>query len=84
MKKYIFTFLCLFASFLNAEGFIAGTLVKTPAGYEEIQNIQTGDLVLSCDFQNRCVPRAVIGTFQQVSNGYLEIEVGTSVIGVSE
>jgi hypothetical protein len=61
----------MFSFMANAEGFIAGTPVKTPTGYSEIQDIKVGDAVLSCDFQNHCVEREVTQTFHKQAEGYL-------------
>ena len=84
MKKYISSCLFLLSFVVNAEGFIAGTPVKTPTVYSEIQDIKIGDAVLSCDFQNHCVEREVTQTFQKQAEGFLEIRIGESVIGVDE
>ena len=84
MKKYFSCCLFLLSFVINAEGFIAGTPVKTPTGYGEIQDIKVGDSVLSCDSKNHCVEREVTQTFQKTANGYLEIRIGNSLIGVDE
>ena len=52
-------FLSLIFSFnstqLYAEGFLAGTLVKTSVGYVPIEQLKIGDSVLSYDFSECCV-----------------------------
>ncbi len=67
---------------VEVEGFIEGTLVKTPEGYSKIETLLVGDLVMSCDFEGSCVERQVLKTSKKEASRYLEIEVDGQKIGV--
>ena len=66
-------FLSLIFSFnstqLHSGGFLAGTLVKTSAGYAPIERLKIGDSILSYDFSECCVveSKVVQVTRRQVS-----------------
>lgn len=66
MKRFLFfamymaTICCaIFESPLQAHGFAAGTLVKSPTGYIPIEQIKPGEEVICFDLQNQCVTRKV-------------------------
>lgn len=84
MYKSLLAILFSLTSSVWSEGFVDGTPVKTPDGYENISQLKAGDLVLSCDFKNHCVEREVIKTHQTIANGYLEIKVGKTILKVDE
>ncbi len=67
---------------IEVEGFIEGTLVKTPQGYSKIETLSIGDLVMSCDFEGSCVERQVLKTSKKEASRYLKIEVDGQKIGV--
>ena len=56
----IFVFLC--AMQLAADGFVAGTLVKTSTGYMPIEQVLVGDTIVCTDFSGAQVERSVTGT----------------------
>jgi hypothetical protein len=63
------------ASSLLGEGFIAGTLVKTPSGYTEIEKLQERDLVICYDFSGQCVQRAIIETSRTKYTSCIEVRL---------
>ena len=49
---------------INAEGFVAGTLVKVPAGYAAIETLRIGDVVCSVNQAGKQEEQVVLGTYQ--------------------
>ncbi|MBP6217889.1 MAG: hypothetical protein KA436_04825 [Oligoflexales bacterium] len=77
--RYFFTLLLLLFSFteLSAEGFRRGTLVKVPGGHTAIEDLKTGDLVISCDLDQigSCFERKIEKTFSSKSSSLLALQV---------
>ncbi len=84
MKKYLPFLALLISAHVSAEGFIAGTLVKTPTGHAEIQTLVVGDEVLSCDFKGSCIAKEVTHTHGEEKSGFMEIEVDGATIRCDE
>lgn len=89
MKRINLFLACMFSvvcwsntSPIEIEGFVAGTLVKTPEGYSAIESLSVGDFVMSCDFEGGCVERRVLAIHQKQASRYLEINVAGEKIGV--
>lgn len=62
MKHMLLLALSLMSSAAFGHGFGWGTLVHTPQGMVEIQELKVGDSVVSCDVKKlRCEDRSVIG-----------------------
>jgi len=76
----IVLYLTLLSSLVYAEGFIAGTLVKTATGYTTIENILPGDHVLCFDDQRRLVERPVIFIAKKQIDRYICLMVNNEVI----
>ncbi|MBP6219455.1 MAG: hypothetical protein KA436_12800, partial [Oligoflexales bacterium] len=62
---------------LSAEGFRRGTLVKVPGGHTAIEDLKTGDLVISCDLDQigSCFERKIEKTFSSKSSSLLALQV---------
>ncbi len=67
--KFIFKLVCFFLLFLTyfnfttslyAPGFIAGTLIRTPKGYTEIEQLSFRDKVICCNPKKRAYINSVI------------------------
>ncbi|HJZ23969.1 MAG TPA: hypothetical protein VJ201_05920 [Candidatus Babeliales bacterium] len=67
-------FLLLYKSL--EEGFCAGTLIKTPFGYEPIEDLQMGDIVLDM-YGN---PTEILATTRRYVDGYIKIFLEGTVL----
>lgn len=77
--------LCLLTiSLAHGEGFIAGTLVKTPEGYTPIEKLKVDDVVISFDLQGACVERRVTHTQQKHAGGFFIVTVNGQAITVAD
>ena len=70
----IFTF-CVFG-----EGFITGTLVKTPDGYMPIESIEVNDSVICCDDDGNIVTSIVLAKQKKIAPSPVIVTTKTSVI----
>lgn len=82
-------FLGLIFSFTNtqlhAEGFLAGTLVKTSTGYVPIEQIKKNDLVLSYDFSECCVVESkVIQIVKRQASACIQLSLNNQKICVDQ
>jgi len=81
IQKYLILIVCALAHIgAFGEGFLAGTLVKTPSGYTEIEKLIVGDQVVCYNFKGECVTRAVTHVQQEEVNAYAQITVGNDTI----
>lgn len=81
IQRYLILILLIFSHLsVIAEGFLAGTLVKTPYGYTDIEKLAIGDQVVCYNFQGECVTRAVTHVHQQEVQSYVNISVGGQFI----
>ena len=70
--------------YIGAEGFVAGTYVKVPHGYETIDNLKSDDKIISYDFnQNAAVERSIIEIHKQHVDQYIRLVAYDSIIEVS-
>ena len=67
--------LCGHAQYLFGHGFLGNTLIKTPSGYREIQQLKENDSVISYDFAGHCVEGCVNRIFQTTSTDVLHLIV---------
>ena len=77
-------FSLLFFSILNvcSQGFVAGTLVKTPQGYIPIEQIRPGNQVLSYNYRNAIVPCSVQAIYSYEVDQYIEVITPNNFIGM--
>jgi len=81
IQKYLILIVCALAHISAfAEGFLAGTLVKTPSGYTEIEQLKVGDKVICYDFKGQCVTRSITHVQQEEVSAYAQITVGNDNI----
>jgi len=84
MQHIITLFLLIFLvlpSTAESHGFAAGTLVKTPSSYQQIENIRVGDAVLAFDCAHACtVTRQVTNVICHQAERCRQLVVGTEVI----
>jgi hypothetical protein len=81
----VFKFLmavCMQISLLNAQGFVAGTLVKIPSGYLPIEQITKDDLVIAYR-NNEYVERRVTHTIRNKNSCFYHIVVDGAFIDVA-
>lgn len=57
----------------DEEGFMAGTLVKTPAGYTPIQYLSEGDEIIGYDHVNGVQPKKVLGVSKKKIPAYVVV-----------
>lgn len=57
------------------EGFVAGTLVKTPQGYTPIELLQVGDTVIGYDEHIGHIGRTVLNVFRQHVQNYIRLYI---------
>ncbi|MGC2310016.1 MAG: polymorphic toxin-type HINT domain-containing protein [Candidatus Babeliaceae bacterium] len=67
-------------SSLYAEGFRAGTLIKTINGYTPIEHLQVNDTVLCFDNNNRLVERPITHILKRHINNYMHLSVNDECI----
>ncbi len=83
MKNLLAFIYFLAAACAHGEGFLAGTLVKTPNGYTPIEKLQEKDLVICYDFQGNCVTRRITKTFKQSTSDYIRLWINDELIEVA-
>ncbi|MGZ6251413.1 MAG: hypothetical protein ACXWL2_05255, partial [Candidatus Chromulinivorax sp.] len=80
MKKKFFIFLCIFISFFRIsstqEGFLENTLVVTPTGYQNIQDLCVGDLIYNEHGQEKIITN----TYEYLTDQYLQIDINHEII----
>lgn len=74
---------CGYAACLSGHGFLGNTLVKTPAGYTEIQNLKENDSVISYDYDGHCVEGRVKHVFEKSSPEVISLTINNSELYVS-
>lgn len=79
----IITFLGSFFSIVFSEGFAAGTLVKTPTGYEQIENLSAGDIILCFDSAQNIVERPVVYITKKHISSYARVLINNEYINLS-
>lgn len=60
---------------LLQEGFVAGTLVKTPHGYTPIEQLQVGDTIIGYDEDIGHTGRTVLNVFRQHVQSYIRLYI---------
>jgi hypothetical protein len=68
MKIQILVLIYFFPFLINAEGFLKGTLIKTPENYKPIEIISVGDKVISCGF-GKLFEESVVTRIEKISMG---------------
>ncbi|MGZ6250719.1 MAG: hypothetical protein ACXWL2_01700, partial [Candidatus Chromulinivorax sp.] len=80
MKKSFLLFLCIFSLSLtilcNQEGFVENTLVVTPNGYQNIQDLCVGDLIYNEHGQEK----TITNTYEYLTDQYLQIDINHEII----
>lgn len=84
-KAYILCIVLYFFlwSSLQAEGFTAGTSVKTPGSYQTIHKIRPNDHVLCTTKESMYAPYRVTNVGKKHAPGYLKIYLGNIHIGTA-
>jgi hypothetical protein len=88
MMRYTYRLLSLVLAFLYAgsvysEGFVAGTLIKTPSGYTAIEKLHVGDSVICYDFKNRGVERPVTRVIKKHTDVLVQLTIASELISVA-
>lgn len=83
VQKLILTVCVLAYSYTFAEGFLAGTVVLTPYGYKNIENLDVGDRVVCYDFKGKCTERSITYTRKEHVKSYIQITVNSEKIYVT-
>lgn len=80
----IFFIVCHFYGLLQAEGFCAGTLVKTPGGYTPIEQLKLGDGVISYSLKEQATTVAkVVAISVTPVREYFEVDLPGEQLCVS-
>ncbi len=74
-----FLYTLLTISRLSAEGFIAGTLVKTAIGHIPIEQIKVGDMVFAYSFDQHARPCTVAQIIVRYAQGLIKITIDQEV-----
>lgn len=82
-EAYFIIFLLFFFGLVFSEGFIAGTLVKTPHGYTAIENLSVGDLVICFDSDNNCVEKSIAHITSAHVSRYVILYIQDECVGAS-
>lgn len=78
-----FLFLTFFIhSLLTGEGFVAGTLVKTPYGYAKIDELAVGDSILCNNFDGTFTTSTIIRTYKKLYTRLIRLVVDHTIIYV--
>ncbi len=84
MKKILILITCLSSllisyqaqAYVPQEGFLAGTLVRTPDGYKPIEELKIGDAIIGED----CIPKIVLEVSRMPITEYIKISLGNETI----
>ena len=79
-KNFFLFFYLLFVPSILAEGFVAGTLVKTEAGFVPIEQIKEGDSVCAYGFDRHYYPEQVISVDQNEVPCFIKLIIEGEVI----
>jgi hypothetical protein len=83
-RSILFSILCLFSYITNiqSEGFVTGTLVKTPSQYSYIEELKSQDKVISLNLSHHSHANTSIitKTINYQSDSYIKIIIGDSII----
>ena len=79
-KNILLLFFCIFISFnaiaSNQEGFLENTLIATPTGYQNIQDLCIGDTIYNENFQEKIITN----TFHYFTNSYVQLTINDQII----
>jgi len=64
----------------DAEGFLAGTIVKTPNGYTKIEDLHIGDYVICYDKQKNYVESKIVCTDKKSIERYVRIAIAAEYL----
>jgi hypothetical protein len=81
-RLFSLTLAFLYASLTYGEGFIAGTLIKTPSGYTPIEKLCIGDSVICYDSKDRCIERPITHVIKKQTRTIVQLTVGDELIVV--
>ncbi len=62
--------------FEKSDGFLAGTLVKTPDGYRPIEELAVGDIVISYDFDGKQTQSKIIDVQRKTVKSFARLNFG--------
>ncbi len=66
--------------FEKAEGFLAGTFVKTEDGYRSIETLAVGDSVISFDFDGRPSQSKIVQISKKTIKGFVALQIGEKTV----
>ena len=66
--------------FEKAEGFLAGTLVKTEDGYRSIEHLAVGDSVISFDFDGKSCQSKIVQISKKTIKGFVALQIGEKTV----
>ena len=81
MKRLLLAFL-LTVSGIYGDGFVKGTLIKTPDGYTPIENLVKGDKILAYDLKDQCIERSIVAVSSHKTNKLCELRIAGEIIVV--
>jgi hypothetical protein len=82
MKKFLLL-LALVINNVYAEGFLAGTLIKTKTGYIAIEQLEKDDLVLCYDGKGNYVEKPVTAVTKKETAHFLQFTINGEIINVA-
>lgn len=83
MRRLLFCAIYFLSFNILAHGFEAGTPVKVPDGRAAIDTLSAGDLVMSCDVMNRCVPARITAIGVNRVSEHFEVKIDGEAIRTS-
>jgi hypothetical protein len=66
-----------FCKSICAEGFVAGTLVKTNDGFVPIEQLHSNDEIICFDLVNSCILQPIAAITTEIIDSYVDIEVSS-------
>lgn len=82
--RLLILYLCLYALPIQPEGFLAGTLIKTPSGYSNIENLKSCQAIPSFNpvnpQHNNCNTAIITHNTQSPADYYIKITIGDQTI----